>query len=58
MAFTAKKRKVGNTLKYTIIDHEQREHEVTMYEIEAVSKKDSDMWELFMKWIGGKENYK
>lgn len=57
MAFTKVRRQVGAQTKYTVLDYEQREHEVTLTEIEFVAKRDPETFQMFIDWLGGPEKY-
>ena len=52
LEFTQKKRQVGATWKYVILDSELREHEKSIHEIHAVAEKDPETWKQFVEWIG------
>lgn len=57
MAFTNEKRKVGDTIKYKVLDYDAREIEATLEELDFVAKKDNDTMAMFLNFLGGKANY-
>lgn len=57
MTFTKAKKQVKSQIVYTVLDYEQREHHLTIQQLEVIAKRDPDTMQLFVEWLGGPKVY-
>ena len=57
MTITKQQKNVGAQVLYTVLDYEQREHYLTLQQIEVVAKKQDESMQMFIDWLGGPKAY-